>query len=159
MGMGLTLERRTRRAALRRGIANAATALLFGLVALVTSLAPANAWWNDEWSLRKKITVDVSASGANVTDPIGATAVLVRLHVGNFRFSSAKDDGSDLRFVAGDDKTPLKHHIEKFDSLLGEGLVWVAVPNIAPGARTDIWLYYGNKKALATSDPDRKSVV
>ncbi|WP_206027429.1 hypothetical protein, partial [Klebsiella pneumoniae] len=123
MGMGLTLERRTRRAALRRGIANAATALLFGLVALVTSLAPANAWWNDEWSLRKKITVDVSASGANVTDPIGATAVLVRLHVGNFRFSSAKDDGSDLRFVAGDDKTPLKHHIEKFDSLLGEGLV------------------------------------
>ncbi|TIH41742.1 DUF2341 domain-containing protein, partial [Klebsiella pneumoniae] len=104
-------------------MANAATALLFGLVALVTSLAPANAWWNDEWSLRKKITVDVSASGANVTDPIGATAVLVRLHVGNFRFSSAKDDGSDLRFVAGDDKTPLKHHIEKFDSLLGEGLV------------------------------------
>ncbi|WP_245439033.1 DUF2341 domain-containing protein [Bradyrhizobium sp. SK17] len=147
--MGFSFERR----ALRRGIANIATALLFGLVALVTSLAPANAWWNDEWSLRKKITVDASASGANVTDPIGATPVLVRLHVGNFRFSSAKDDGSDLRFVAGDDKTPLKHHIEKFDSLLGEGLVWVAVPNLAPGARTDIWLYYGNKKALATSDP------
>ncbi len=153
MGMDLTLARRARRLALRRGIANVATALLFGLVALVTSLAPANAWWNDEWSLRKKITIDASASGANVTDPIGTTPVLVRLHVGNFRFSSAKDDGSDLRFVAGDDKTPLKHHIEKFDSLLGEGLVWVAVPSLAPGARTDIWLYYGNKKALATSDP------
>ena len=122
MGMGLTLERGMRRRALRRGIANAATALLFGLVALVASLAPANAWWNDEWSLRKKITIDASASGANVTDPIGGVPVLVRLHVGNFRFSSAKDDGSDLRFVAGDDKTPLKHHIEKFDSLLGEGL-------------------------------------
>lgn len=67
MGMGLTLERRTRRPALRRGVANIATALLFGLVALLTTLAPANAWWNDEWSLRKKITVDVSASGANVT--------------------------------------------------------------------------------------------
>lgn len=149
MGMGLSFERR----ALRRGVANAAMALLFGLVALVTSFAPANAWWNDEWSLRKKITVDASASGANVTDPIGTTPVLIRLHVGNFRFSSAKDDGSDLRFVAGDDKTPLKHHIEKFDSLLGEGLVWVAVPNLAPGARTDVWLYYGNKKAIATSDP------
>jgi len=79
--------------------------------------------------------------------------VLVRLHVGNFRFGSAKDDGSDLRFVAGDDKTPLKHHIEKFDSLLGEALVWVAVPGLPSGAKTDIWLYYGNKKALATSDP------
>nr|WP_315838838.1 DUF2341 domain-containing protein [Bradyrhizobium prioritasuperba] len=114
--------------------------------------SPAKAWWNDEWQLRKKITVDTSASGANITDPIGASPVLVRLHVGNFRFASAKEDGSDLRFVAGDDKTPLKHHLEKFDSLLGEALVWVAVPGLPSGAKTDIWLYYGNKKALATND-------
>nr|WP_249158964.1 DUF2341 domain-containing protein [Bradyrhizobium tropiciagri] len=139
--------------ALRRDIANVATGLLIALGVLLTSISPAKAWWNDEWQLRKKITIDVSASGANVTDPIGATPVLVRLHVGNFRFNSAKDDGGDLRFVAGDDKTPLKHHIEKFDSLLGEALVWVAVPNIAPGTKNDIWLYYGNKKAIATSDP------
>ncbi len=50
--------------------------------------------------------------------------------------ASAKDDGSDLRFVASDDKTPLKHHIEKFDSLLGEALVWVAVPNLPPSAKS-----------------------
>ncbi len=64
-------------------------------------------------------------------------AVLVRLHVGNFRFAPAKEDGSDLRFVAGDDKTPLKHHIEKFDSLLGEALVWVSIPDLQPGAKSD----------------------
>jgi biopolymer transport protein ExbB len=116
------------------------------------SPSPAKAWWNDDWQLRKKITIDASASGANITDPIGATPVLVRLHVGNFRFASAKEDGSDLRFVAGDDKTPLKHHIEKYDSLLGEALIWVAVPNLQAGAKTDIWLYSGNKKAVATSD-------
>ncbi len=128
--------------------------LLFGLVTILTLLpTPAKAWWNDEWQLRKKITIDASASGANITDPIGSTPVLVRLHVGNFRFGSTKEDGSDLRFVAGDDKTPLKHHIEKFDSLLGEALIWVAVPNLQAGAKTDIWLYYGNKKAVATSDP------
>ncbi|MCA6116436.1 DUF2341 domain-containing protein [Bradyrhizobium sp. WSM 1738] len=128
--------------------------LLLSFTAVLTlAPSPANAWWNDEWQLRKKITIDASASGANITDPIGTTPVLVRLHVGNFRFSQAKDDGSDLRFVAGDDKTPLKHHIEKYDSLLGEALVWVAVPNLQPGAKTDIWLYSGNKKAIATSDP------
>lgn len=115
--------------------------------------SPAKAWWNDDWQLRKKITIDASASGAGITDPIGTAPVLVRLHVGNFRFASAKDDGSDLRFVAGDDKTPLKHHIEKYDSLLGEALLWVAVPNLQPGAKTDIWLYSGNKKAVATGDP------
>lgn len=139
--------------AFRQKSARTLAGLLFGLVAVLT-LAPsrAEAWWNDEWQLRKKITIDASASGANITDPIGATPVLVRLHVGNFRFAQAKDDGSDLRFVAGDDKTPLKHHIEKYDSLLGEALVWVAVPNLQPGAKADIWLYSGNKKAVATGD-------
>ena len=128
-------------------------ALLLGLAAgLTLAPLPAKAWWNDEWQLRKKITIDASASGANITDPIGATPVLIRLHVGNFRFAQAKDDGSDLRFVAGDDKTPLKHHIEKYDSLLGEALVWVAVPNLQPGAKADIWLYSGNKKAVASGD-------
>jgi biopolymer transport protein ExbB len=140
--------------AVRRATANVMTGLLFGLAMTLTLFpSPAKAWWNDDWQLRKKITIDASASGANITDPIGAAAILIRLHLGNFRFGSAKEDGSDLRFVAGDDKTPLKHHIEKFDSLLGEALVWVAVPNLQPGAKAEIWLYSGNKKAVATSDP------
>ncbi|MGO4712924.1 DUF2341 domain-containing protein [Bradyrhizobium sp. 2TAF24] len=138
---------------LRRSGGRVLSGLLLGAIATMTlSVSPAKAWWNDEWQLRKKVTVDTSASGANITDPVGTTPVLMRLHVGNFRFTSAKDDGSDLRFVAGDDKTPLKHHVEKYDSLLGEALVWVAVPNVQPGAKADIWLYYGNKKAIATSD-------
>lgn len=146
--------RGVRQSIFQRASATVLSGLLLGLVAVLTlSPSPAKAWWNDEWSLRKKITIDTSASGANITDPIGAAPVLVRLHVGNFRFASAKDDGSDLRFVAGDDKTPLKHHVEKYDSLLGEALVWVAVPSLPSGAKTDIWLYYGNKKALATGDP------
>lgn len=144
----------SRQSPLRRVGANVLAGLLFGLVAVVTLLpSPARAWWNDDWQLRKKITIDASASGANITDAIGATPVLIRLHVGNFRFGSAKDDGSDLRFIAGDDKTPLKYHIEKFDSLLAEALVWVAVPNLQAGAKTEIWLYSNNKKAVASSDP------
>nr|WP_244626165.1 MotA/TolQ/ExbB proton channel family protein [Bradyrhizobium betae] len=121
---------------------------------------PASAWWNDQWTLRKKITIDTGPSGAGISDAIGATPILVRLHVGNFRFGAAKEDGGDLRFVAGDDKTPLKHHVEKYDSLLGEALVWVGVPDLKPGAKNDIWLYYGNQKAPAavdakgTYDPD-----
>src|SRR5262245_32407132 len=146
-------DMRARKSVFRRATAKVLTAALFGTVAaLLLSPAPAKAWWNDEWQLRKKITIDASASGANITDPIGTTPVLIRLHVGNFRFASAKDDGSDLRFVAGDDKTPLKHHIEKYDGLLGEALIWVAVPSVQAGAKTDLWLYYGNKKAAASAD-------
>ncbi|MGX1321708.1 biopolymer transport protein ExbB [Bradyrhizobium sp. USDA 377] len=124
-------------------------ALLF-LAALWPS--PASAWWNEQWTLRKKITIDTGPSGAGISDAIGASPVLVRLHVGNFRFGAAKEDGGDLRFVAGDDKTPLKHHVEKYDSLLGEALVWVGVPDLKPGVKNDIWLYYGNQKAPAAVD-------
>lgn len=138
---------------LRRRMKNAAAGLALGFAAAMTLFpSTANAWWNDEWQLRKKINIDASATGANITDPIGTVPVLVRLHSGNFRFSLAKDDGSDLRFVATDDKTPLKHHVEKWDALLGEALVWVSVPNVAPGAKSDFWIYYGNKKAAATND-------
>ena len=113
---------------------------------------PAAAWWNDQWTLRKKITIDTGPSGAGISDPIGSSPVLVRLHIGNFRFGAAKEDGSDLRFVAADDKTLLKHHVEKYDSLLGEALIWVGVPDLKPGAKSEIWLYYGNAKALAAVD-------
>ncbi|WP_448044320.1 DUF2341 domain-containing protein [Bradyrhizobium liaoningense] len=154
MTMGWDHMRVGRQTIFRRVTANVVSNLLLGLIAVLSLLpSPAKAWWNDDWQLRKKITIDASASGANITDPIGATPVLIRLHAGNFRFASAKDDGSDLRFVAGDDKTPLKHHIEKYESLLGEALVWVAVPNLQPGAKTEIWLYSCNKKAVSTSDP------
>jgi biopolymer transport protein ExbB len=132
------------------------------LVVLFAALWPgsAAAWWNDQWTLRKKITIDTGASGAGVSDPIGTTPILVRLHVGNFRFGAAKEDGGDLRFVAADDKTPLKHHVEKWDSLLGEALVWVSIPDLKPGTKNEIWLYYGNPKAptavdaKGTYDPD-----
>ena len=113
------------------------------LVALAAAL-PARAWWNADWTVRKKITIDASSAGANITDPIGTAVVLVRLHDGDFSFSTAKDDGSDIRFIAADDKTPLTYHIEKYDSLLGEAFVWVKIPDLKPGAATSFWLYYGD---------------
>src|SRR5262249_14583572 len=137
-----------------------AIALIFAIGAATLWSQPASAWWNDQWTMRKKITLDTSASGASITDPIGASPVLGRLHAGNFRFGSAKEDGGDLRFIGPDDKTPLKHHVEKYDSLLGEALIWVGVPDLKPGVKTDIFLYYGNAKvpaavdAKGTYDPD-----
>ena len=139
--------------AMRRRTTRLLTGLMLGAVAALALFpSSAQAWWNDEWQLRKKINIDASATGSNITDPIGTVPTLVRLHVGNFRFSIAKDDGSDIRFVGADDKTPLKHHVEKYDSLLGEALVWVSVPNVQAGAKSEFWLYYGNKKAVATND-------
>ncbi len=125
-------------------------ALMLGLIALVAlKPAPAYAWWNSDWSARKAITIDTSSVGADITDPIGTTPVLIRLDVSDFTFDSANPDGSDIRFVASDDKTPLAYHIEKYDHLLGQAFIWVCVPDVAPQAKTSFYLYYGNPKAIA----------
>jgi biopolymer transport protein ExbB len=111
-------------------------------------------WWNGDWNYRVKIMVDASPKGANITQPAGDTQILVRLYAGNFNFDSASQDGSDIRFIAGDDKTPLHYHIEQFDGLVNQvGLVWVDVPNLAPGQAAPIYMYWGNQKATDGSDP------
>ena len=121
-----------------------------GLVLLVILPATAQAWWNGDWSIRKKITIDTTATGNAITEPIGTVPVLLRLYDGNFQFSAAKDDGTDIRLVADDDKTLLSYHIEKYDSLLNEAFVWVKIPNLKPGTKTSFWLYYGNNNPSAT---------
>lgn len=119
------------------------------------TLAPgvSHAWWSDDWSFRKKITINTTESGVNIKESLASVPVLVRLHSGNFDFLSSKEDGSDLRFVSGDDKTPLKYHIEKFDALNELAVVWVQVPTLSAQSNADaIWLYYGNEKAAAGDD-------
>lgn len=114
--------------------------------------ATAQAWWQDDWHYRKQIAVDTTPQGAGINQALGRTALLVRLHTGNFTFDGVKEDGADLRFVAADDKTVLNHQIESFDALMGMALIWVDVPNVEGGQRQDIWMYYGNQKAPATGN-------
>lgn len=139
---------------LRRGCRN-----LLVFAALVALLQPlmtlrAYAWWNGDWPYRVKITADAGPKGAAVTEPIGRTQILLRLHSGNFNFSTVKEDGADLRFVAADDKTPLKFHIARFDGLVDQvALVWIDVPDLAPGAESSFFMYWGNNNAPAGGDP------
>ena len=85
------------------------SALLFFLFTGVLGFAaPANAWWNDKWAFRKEITFDLTPAGADIQGAPADVPVLVRLSLANFGyFGDTKPDGSDLRFVAADDKTPL----------------------------------------------------
>jgi len=131
--------------------------LLLGLLSLVGFSSAAHAWWNPEWTIRKKITVDTAAAGMNAGDPPATAVILIRLHDGDFQFASARDDASDIRFVAADDKTPLSSHIEKFDGLLNEAYVWVKVPDLKGGAPATFWLYYGNNGPNALRVEDTKA--
>ena len=127
--------------------------LAAAIVGLVLLPSTAKAWWNGDWSFRKNITVDATPKGVALAEDPGRMPLLIRLHDGNFKFDDAKDDGSDLRFVAADDKTPLKYHIERYNSTFGLAFIWVDVPAVRAGVANDIWMYYGNAKAQAGDDP------
>jgi hypothetical protein len=77
-----------------------ATPILSLLICLGFALpATAHAWWQDDWHYRKQIAVDTTPQGAGINQALGRTALLVRLHTGNFTFDGVKEDGADLRFV------------------------------------------------------------
>jgi len=133
-----------------------------GLLATIVFLTfsegvQASNWWNAEWSYRKKISLDTTATGAAISDPIGTAPVLIRLHAGDFQFDAAREDGRDIRFVAEDNKTLLPYHIEKYDALMGEAFVWVKVPDVKPGAKTGFWVYYGNAGPKVDTGGDPKN--
>jgi biopolymer transport protein ExbB len=124
------------------------------LVLLLPTVALAASWWNNDWKYRKEIGFDLSPAGADVAGTPTNVPVLVRLSLGNFSyFNDTKPDGSDFRVVAGDDKTPLKFHFEKYDPQNQMALLWINLPQITGGSKTDkIFAYYGNPDAPAAGD-------
>lgn len=130
-------------------------ALLFIVLSLLTSARADDPWWDAAWPLRKPITVDTTPAGAGITENIGGSSVLVRLHSANYP-AGAKPDLSDLRFVLPDGKTELKYHVEKIDELMGDSFVWVNIPDVKPNVKNTIWLYYGSNDAKAGKVEDAK---
>ena len=127
------------------------------LIALAFSMllpATAHAWWNADWSERAKITLNTSAQGLETKEAVSGVAVAVRLHSGNFDFTAAKEDGSDLRVVAGDDKTPLKFSVERFDSVNELAVLWVQLPSVLPGTDKNTFFVYGGNAKATTEGSD-----
>jgi biopolymer transport protein ExbB len=117
---------------------------------LILLPAVALAWWNDDWKQRTAVILNTSSAGVPVQETLTNVAIPVRLHSGNFDFVGAKPDGSDLRVLAGDDKTPLKFWIERFDGVNELAVIWVQAPSLLPGTdKNTIYVYGGNDKAAA----------
>src|SRR3984885_5926453 len=136
----------------RMKVAAALLGLAMGLLPHLVDAAAS--WWNHDWKYRKEISFDLSPAGADIAATPQDVPVLVRLSLANFSyFNDTKPDGSDFRLVAGDDKTPLKFHFEKYDPQNQMALLWVRMPQMTGGSKTDkIYAYYGNGSAESAND-------
>jgi len=121
--------------------------LLAVIQTLLLTASPAHA---EEWAHKKKLVFDTTPNGTELTADVAQLPVLIRLHSGNFTFTEAKPDGTDLRFFAADGKTPLSYHIENFDPTNELANVWVSLPKLTAKANTDaLIMAWGNPKAPA----------
>lgn len=122
--------------------------LLVAILGLTFS-ASGVAAWNKDWASQQKISIDTT----NIKEAVNQAPVLVRLHSGNFDFTSANVDGADLRFIAADDKTELKFLLEKYDAVNELAVAWVVLPQVS-SANKELFISVaaGNESATAASD-------
>ncbi|HEX5169256.1 MAG TPA: DUF2341 domain-containing protein, partial [Cyclobacteriaceae bacterium] len=107
------------------------------------------------YSYRVKITIDGSqVCGAsnliNFPILIQHTAPFLR-PTPNGLISNV--NGYDIVFTAADGSTLLSHQIDHYTYNATDGTyaAWVKIPSLAPGADTDIYMYYGNSSVVTNT--------
>ena len=118
---------------------------LLAFASLVFFVQIANAGW------QYKRSISISSTGTALTN----YQVLVTLTTGNFNYSNAKSDGSDIRFSTdgtGNSPPDIDYWIETWDPS-GTSKIWVEVPSIPASGGTTI-MYYGNPVASSVSSGD-----
>jgi biopolymer transport protein ExbB len=117
-------------------------------IAVLLMYLPPLLSYGADWAHRTKISIDNTASGADLKQGVAQFPLALRLHSGNFTFADAKPDGADLAFFAADGKTPLKFHLERFDAANELAVAWVQVPKLSASSKSDsIVIARGNAAA------------
>jgi hypothetical protein len=104
-----------------------------------------------KWKYFSVITLDTTATGANVTGDVPKYPVAIALTATNFDFTQAKDKGADLRFTTPDG-TMLPYAIEFWDSAAKVAAVWVKVDVKGNDKTQSITMSWGNADAPDASD-------
>ncbi len=118
---------------------------------LLSAFGEARAQSMAAWTKQAKITMNTSATGANVAGDVAKYPVPVRLTADNFDFTQAKTDGADIRFTdaAG---AALPYEIELWDATAKNAMIWVKSDIKGNNAAQYINLHWGNPAAATESN-------
>lgn len=96
------------------------------------------------WKYTRKLGLNTTATGAHITGTLTGFPVLIRFNSGNFDFSTARSDGSDLIFT-GNSGAILPFQIERWDANGKQAEIWVKVDSIRGNDSTQsISVFWGN---------------
>lgn len=123
-----------------------ASGIFIGLAILGLASSPAFA--NSDWIYEQEITI----TSTRATDAAGFQ-VLIELNPGNFDYSHANANGSDIRFAstAASETFDIAHFVETWMPG-GESRIWARIPNVPAAGTMSIFLRFGNPAATTTSD-------
>lgn len=107
------------------------------------------AWWNSDWWYKQKIVLNTKALSLT-GDITKDTVIFVDINSTQTSFwDGINSDGSDIRFVSGDELTEYDFHFEGFDYAGQDLNAWVEVTQDFTAAEdTNIYVYYGNSGAV-----------
>lgn len=101
-----------------------------------------------KWTYRRKIAIE------NHNDQLNDAIIEVQFNSGDFNYSMAKPDGSDIRFSVNEGEIKgdgIPYWIEQWNQA-GVSRIWIKVPVIESQGQTTIYMYYGNTQSLPASN-------
>jgi hypothetical protein len=109
----------------------------------------------DTWTYHRDLTVNTTATGANITENLSNFPLLVRLTntgaaTGSDVLATALAGGADVRFTSADGATVYPHEIESWSG--SEAILWVKVPVVAGNGSTTVRMYWGKTGEATASN-------
>jgi hypothetical protein len=109
------------------------------------------------FNYRKEITVDHLQLGSSCGSDLTDFPLLVKIENDSDLQTTA--NGGHVEYVSGNDiifrdgdGNQLDHELEVYDGTNGNLIAWVRVPTLSSSAATSIYLCYGNKAVLGTTE-------
>jgi len=103
------------------------------------------------WKYSARLSLNTTASGANVTGSVTDFPAFIRLTGDNFDFAQTVNNGADLRFTKSDN-TLLSYEIERWDANARRAEIRVKIDTIYGNDSTQsIMMYWGNPTVAGNS--------
>lgn len=107
-----------------------------------------------DWVYSRSITLDTTATGADLKENVEKYPLAVLLDRSRFDFSQAQSTGADIRFFDSTGKA-LPHAIELWDRRAESAAIWVLLDVVKGNSKEQsIVMKWGNSSARDTSDSE-----